>query len=96
MIRLPIYASATLMFGLATAAGCLSPAPAGAHPAWALLDCGARMDFCLQACDDSVPGGPPLAQCNNYCARGTGVCEASRIPRPVSYRTHSRYPIVRK
>jgi hypothetical protein len=95
MIRLPTYASATLMFGLATAAGCLAPVAAGAHP-WALLDCGTRMDFCIQACDYSVPGGPPLGQCYDYCSKGAGVCEASRIPRPVSYRSYSRYPIIRK
>jgi hypothetical protein len=94
MSRLPIYAAATLALGLI--AGCLAPAAAHAHPSGVFLDCGARWDFCQQACDYSVPGGPVLGQCYDYCTKGAGVCEASRIPLPVRYRPRSRYPIDRK
>jgi len=94
MIRLPIYASAALLLGLLIAVGC--PLAASAHPTGVVLDCGTRWDFCMQACSYSVPGGPLLGQCNDYCSVGAGICEASRIPRPESYRVHSRYPIVRK
>jgi hypothetical protein len=94
MSRLPIYASATLVFGLVIAVGCLTPATARAHTYRVSLDCGARSDLCAQACDYSVPGGPVLGKCYDYCSRGAGICEASRIPVPVSYR--SRYPVGRK
>ena len=100
MSRLPIYASAAIsavsMCGLATAMACLTPVAASADPVGVSLDCGARWDYCMQACDYSVPGGPVLGQCNDYCSTGANVCEASRIPRPVSYRSHSRYPTARK
>src|ERR1700732_2181854 len=76
MSRLPIYASA-LVCGLAATVACSAPAAAGAHPIGVSLDCGARWDFCMQACDYSVPGGPVLGQCNDYCSTGANVCEAS-------------------
>ena len=94
MSRLPIYAAAMLALGL-MAVGGLAPA-AQAHPAGVFPDCGSRWDFCQQACDYSVPGGWVLGQCYDYCTKGAGVCEASRIPLPVRYRPRSRYPIDRK
>jgi len=94
MFRLPMYASAALLLGLAIAVGC--PRAASAHPIGVVLDCGTRWDFCMQACSYKVPGGPLLGQCNDYCSVRAGICEASRIPRPASYRVYSRYPIVRK
>jgi hypothetical protein len=95
MSRLPVYASATLVFGLVIAAGSLIPATARAHYR-ASLDCVATLDLCLPACDYSARGGLVLGKCYDYCATGAGICEASRIPLPVSYRSHPRYPVGRK
>jgi hypothetical protein len=70
--------------------GCLALATARAEPYRNSLDCGARWDLCMQACDYRFPGGTSPGQCNDHCAVGAGVCEASRIPAPASYR--SRHP----
>lgn len=96
MSRLPIYASTSLVLGLAVAAVCSTPATARAHTHRVALDCGTGLDLCVRACDYSVPGGLALGKCYDFCSRGTGICEASRIPVPASYRAHSRYPVDRK
>jgi hypothetical protein len=102
MSRLPTCVSAILVFGLTIAVECFAPATARAYRAqisytaqisW---DCGRGWDLCMQACDYSVPGGPLLGNCNDYCSKGTSVCEASRIPLPERYRSHSRYTIDRE
>lgn len=93
MIRLPVHAAAAMIFGLATAMG--SPLAADAHPIGLILGCGSGWDYCMEACNYNVPGGPALGQCKDYCSTTASVCEASRIPRPASYR-HSRYPTARK
>jgi hypothetical protein len=90
MSRLPIYAQATLVFGLVIIVGCLTPATARAYTYRVFLDCGARWDLCVPACDYSLPGGPALGRCYDFCSRSRGICEASRIPVPASYRS-SRY-----
>lgn len=95
MRPMPISGSASL-FGLVIAAGFLILAPARAHPIGPFPDCGAGLDLCVQACDYSVPGGLVLGRCYDYCSRGAGVCEASRIPRPVGYRSRIRSPADRK
>ena len=96
MSRLPTCVSAILVFGLIVAAGCFTPATARAYTAQISLDCGSGWDLCMQACDYTVPGGPLLGKCNDYCSKGTSVCEASRIPLPARYRSHSRYTIDRE
>jgi hypothetical protein len=93
---LPICASTILVLGLMVAAGCFAPATAHAYTTRNLLDCGSGWDLCMQACDYSVPGGPPLGKCNDYCTKGTSVCEASRIPLPTRYRSRSHDAIGRK
>ena len=90
MSRLPIYAQATLVFGLVIIVGCLTPATARAYTYRFFLDCGARWDLCVPACDYSLLGGPALGRCYDFCSRSRGICEASRIPVPASYRS-SRY-----
>jgi hypothetical protein len=96
MTRLSINASAALALGLMAAAGGLCPDTAHAYTARGSMDCGAGWDLCMQACDTTVPGGPLLGRCNDYCARGTSICEASRIPLPAGYRSHPRYATGRK
>jgi hypothetical protein len=87
MRRLRTAASATLVFGLMIAVDCFAPAAAGAYTARAFLDCGSGWDACMQACDYSVPGGRLLGKCYDYCATGTSVCEAGRIPLLTRYRS---------
>lgn len=89
MHRKPIFASA-LVLALAIAAGGVEPTSAQIYSPKAGLDCGAGFDRCMQACDMSIwtyapPPGPP-GRCNDYCAQGTNICEAGRIPRPGSRR----------
>jgi hypothetical protein len=97
MSRLPIRASATLMFGLVIAAGGSTPAAARVYTYGASLDCGARLvDVCVPACDRSVSGGPGLGKCHVSCSRDAGICEARRIPVSISYPPHSRHPVGRK
>ena len=94
MSRVTISATAVFAFALATAAGGLTGGvmPAVAH---GLVDCGAGFDRCIAYCDASMWGGPPaskpLGQCNDYCAQGTNICEAGRIPRPGSQHYHSAH-----
>jgi hypothetical protein len=52
--------------------------------------CGAGNAMCVQACDDSVPGGFILGRCYDHCYRGTAVCSASQIPVPGRHRVHLR------
>ena len=85
----------SLAAGFAILAGGLTLATSAQALGW--LDCGPRWDYCSEACDYSyVQGGPPLAICHDNCNVGVSVCEASRIPRPGSYRSHARYTPVRK
>ena len=85
-----------LLSGLLLVAGCFAAGMARADPYAVFIDCGARWDFCVQACDYSVPGGPVRGKCYDYCSKDAGVCEASRIPVPASYRHHSRYSTDRR
>jgi len=91
MHRTPILASA-LALGLAIAAGGLERATAQVYAARVGSDCGAGYDRCMQVCNMSIWtwAPPPLApgRCNDYCAQGTSICEAHRIPRPGSRRAH--------
>jgi hypothetical protein len=96
MTRFPTNAAATLVSGLMIAVGSLAPATARVYTARAFLDCGSGWDFCMQACDYTVPGGEILGKCYDYCAKGTSVCEASRIPSLTRHRSLSRYTIGRK
>jgi hypothetical protein len=76
MHRLPILA---LLLGLAIAS---APRASGAGYGY----CGAGYDRCMDTCNVSLWTGapPPLppGRCNDYCAQGTNICEAHRIPRP--------------
>jgi len=83
------YAAAILGLGL----GGLVLATARAETYRIALDCGAKWDLCVRACDYRFPVGAFSSQCNDYCSVGAGVCEASRIPVPVSYR--ARHPVGR-
>jgi hypothetical protein len=74
---------------LGLAAGCLLPGPARADPIDRFLACGNGMESCVQYCDYHFASVPLLSRCYDYCYRGAGVCEASRIPRPVGYRSHA-------
>jgi hypothetical protein len=91
MSRLRVHCSAALVSGLVMAATCFAPATARDYTVRGSLDCGAGWDLCAQACNFRVAGGPPLGKCNDYCSRSAGVCEASRIPLPIGYRSHSRF-----
>src|SRR5947209_6452711 len=95
MRPMPIAGSAS-SFVMAIAAGCLILAPARAHAIGLFSVCGAGLDLCVQDCDYGVPGGLMLGRCYDHCSRGAGVCEASRIPRPVGYRSRIRSPAIRK
>jgi hypothetical protein len=79
MHRLPILA---LVLGLAVAADAAS----AAHAYRGADYCGAGYDRCMDTCNASLWTGapPPLppGRCNDYCAQGTNICEAHRIPRP--------------
>jgi hypothetical protein len=80
MHRMPILAL-VLALVLAIAAGA---APAHASMARSADYCGAGYDRCMQTCNMSIwtaapPPWPP-GRCNDYCARGTNICEAGRIP----------------
>jgi hypothetical protein len=86
----PHVAAAGLLFSV----GILAFAPDARALGW--LDCGPRWDYCSEACDDAIPGRPPLAICHNNCNIGVSICEASRIPSPASQRRHARYTPVRK
>jgi hypothetical protein len=93
---LPTYSSAIIVFGSIVAAACFAPATAHAYATRNPSDCGSGWDLCIQACDYFVPGGDRLGKCNDYCSKGTSVCEASRIPLPARYRSHSHDAIGRK
>jgi len=93
MSRLQGCASASLVCGLVIALGCLTPAAARSYTHRVAINCGAGLDMCVPACDYTVPGGLVLGKCYDSCSRGAGICEASLIPRPVSYRSHSRYQV---
>jgi hypothetical protein len=82
MHRMPIFAS-TLVLALAIGAG----APSAAHTYKTRIACdycGAGYDQCMQTCDASIWTGapPPLppGRCNDYCAQGTNICDARRMP----------------
>ena len=86
MRRTPILAL-TLALALAMAAGSVQRATAGIYATRAGVDyCGAGYDNCMQMCNLSIWtwSPPPLrpCRCNDYCAQGTNICEAHRIPRP--------------
>ncbi|HEY6258094.1 MAG TPA: hypothetical protein VIY51_20115 [Xanthobacteraceae bacterium] len=91
MSRMLVSASAALVLGLAIAAG--GPSAAQAYTSLAGLDCGDGYDRCMQVCNMSIwtgaPGPMPPGRCNDYCAQGTNICEAGRIPRP-GHRSHYR------
>jgi hypothetical protein len=84
MLRLQIWA---LVLGLAVAADAASAAGAYRGAEY----CGAGYDRCMDTCNVSLwtPAPPPLPPglCNDYCARGTNICDALRIPRP-GHRLH--------
>jgi hypothetical protein len=83
-----------LASGFLILSGCLTLATGAQALGW--LACGPQWDYCVAACDDNVPGGPPLAICHHYCNTGVSVCEANRIPVPASYRSHPRPVPARK
>lgn len=91
MHRTTILASA-LALGLAFAAGGLAPAAAQIYSAKRGLDCGAGFDRCMEACNQSIwtwaPPPLPPGRCNDYCAQGSNICEAGRVPRPGGRRAH--------
>ena len=77
----------TFALALAMAAGGLQRATAGIYATRAGVDyCGAGYDNCMQMCNLSIwtwsPPPLPPGRCNDYCAQGTNICEAHRIPRP--------------
>jgi hypothetical protein len=91
MRRLRTDMRMVLILGVAIAPGLL----ATKAQALGWLDCGPKWDYCTDACDANVPGGPPLAICHNQCNIGVSICEASRIPPPGSYR-HPRRVSLRR
>lgn len=89
MSSVPMSTTAVFALVLAAASG------TGGAMAHGVLDCGAGFDRCMAYCDAGMWGGPPaskpLGQCNDYCAQGTNICEAGRIPRPGGHHYRSAH-----
>jgi hypothetical protein len=97
MTRMPsvsaLVLGLTITASITTVTTALGVAPAAAHRYPIALDhCAPGYDRCMATCEVSMwTGAPPpwpLGRCNDYCAQGTNICDAMRMPRRSGYKTH--------